>query len=271
MTALDLQPANLAARRPVDTQLVGGSFFMLVLLALGFAGLLSDARLLDGDPVWAKPTKFAAATLVHLVTLALVARLLSETLRHGWVMRITVPVVLFCSVAELGYIFVQAAAQQHSHFNLATPFHAAMYSAMGIGAVLLTAGAAVIGVLVARDRTAQLGAGLRLGVALGLIGGTVLTILVAGYLGGNGGHYVGQHPAGGSVVPVFGWSLETGDLRPAHFLALHMMQAVPLIGLALDRIAPARAGLLAILAAIGWTGLTLIVFAQAVAGQPLLG
>ncbi|MEL6235143.1 MAG: hypothetical protein AAFR46_12120 [Pseudomonadota bacterium] len=271
MTALDLQGTTSTANRPVDTQLVAGSFFMLVLLALGFAGLLTDARLIDGGSVWAKPTKFAAATLLHLATLGILARLLSDRLRHGWAMRITVPVVLFCAVAELGYIFVQAAAQEHSHFNLSTPFHAAMYSAMGIGAVLLTAGAAVLGVLIARDRAAQIGAGLRRGAVLGLIGGTVLTIAVAGYLGNNGGHFVGLHPEGGSVVPVFGWSLETGDLRPAHFLALHMMQAVPLIGLAFDRIAPARAGGLTTLVAIGWAALTLAVFAQALAGQPLLG
>ena len=51
---------------------------------------------------------------------------------------------------ELAYIFIQAGAAQHSHFNLETAFHVWMYRLMAIGAVTLIAAAAVIGVLVWR-------------------------------------------------------------------------------------------------------------------------
>ncbi|MEM9049482.1 MAG: hypothetical protein AAGC92_12265 [Pseudomonadota bacterium] len=262
--------AKPRAKLPADRHLVSGTAFMGLLLLLGLAGLATDYRLLDGEQVWVKPTKFALAVTLHLATLAVIAARLSEPYRRGWAMTLTVPVVLVCAVGEMAYIILQAAAQEHSHFNIATPFHAAMYSAMGIGAVLLTGGAAVIGLLAARDRNAALRPGLRRGVVLGLIGGTVLTILVAGYLGSNNGHFVGTHPEGGAAVPLIGWSLETGDLRPAHFFALHIMQALPLIGLAFDRFAPARAAALTGLAALVWVGLTLAVFIQALAGLPLL-
>lgn len=258
-----------AGAAPADRQLVAGTALMGLLVALTLAGLATDPRLLDGANVWMKPAKFAASVGLHLATLAFFASRLSPEMRLGPAMRIAVPVLLLCTIFEMGYIILQAAAREHSHFNTADAFHAAMYTAMGIGAVILTAGAALLALLIARDRGADLTPGLRLGAILGLSGGTVLTILVAGYMGGNGGHFTGIHPEGGATVPLLGWSLETGDLRPAHFLALHMMQAMPLAGLALDRWRPGAAtGAVPWVAAM-WVALTLGAFALALAGRPL--
>jgi hypothetical protein len=72
---------------------------------------------------------------------------------------------------------------------------------------------------------------------------------------------------GGAVIPLFGWSAVVGDLRPAHFLALHAMQVLPLAAWALR----GRGGVGAVWVAGGlWTALTLAVFAQALAGLPLV-
>jgi len=38
-----------------------------------------------------------------------------------------------------------------------------------------------------------------------------------------------------SKIPVVGWSREVGDLRIPHFIATHMMQILPLLGLFLDK------------------------------------
>ena len=63
----------------------------------------------------------------------------------------------------------------------------------------------------------------------------MLTLVTAGALSSNGGHFVGVPGAGAGTVPLFGWSTSVGDLRPAHFLALHAMQALPLLGWLADR------------------------------------
>jgi hypothetical protein len=157
----------------------------------------------------------------------------------------------------------------HSHFSVQTPFTALMYTLMGIGAVALVLGIGAIGGLAWRDRAARFGPALRLGVGLGFGLSALLTLAVAGYLGGNGSHFVGTPSPGAAALPWLGWSLEVGDLRPAHFLALHAMQALPLLGLWLDRrggASPRRMWA----AAAAYAGVTAAVFVQALLGLPLL-
>jgi hypothetical protein len=132
----------------------------------------------------------------------------------------------------------------------------------------LVAGIAAVGWLAGKDREARLGPALREGVRWGFGLSAALTLLTAGYLAGHGGHFVGTPTVDGSVIPVLGWSAEVGDLRPAHFLALHAMQAVPLLGWWQDR---RGAGTRAVRAfAIVYALLTLAVFAQALMGEPII-
>jgi hypothetical protein len=82
------------------------------------------------------------------------------------------------------------------------------------------------------------------------------------------GHFIGT-PVTGAVVPIMGWSREVGDLRVAHFLAMHALHAVPLIGVAamgLSNLALARGLVWA--GALGYAALTAITFVHALAGQP---
>jgi hypothetical protein len=74
--------------------------------------------------------------------------------------------------------------------------------------------------------------------------------------------------AGGLLL--FGWSRNGGDLRVPHFFATHIMQALPLLALTLDRIRPDRArvgiwiGALLSIALVGAT------FVQAASGRPFI-
>jgi hypothetical protein len=249
----------------------GTAALMLVLTVPTLLLLSLDRRLLDGTSIWAKPLKFELSLALHFATLALVVGALSVRWRHGPLLRGIAWASAACALFEIAYILVQAARQEGSHFNLSTPFHAAMYSAMAAGAVVITVAAGAVGGAACFDAGARLGPATRVAVAVGLIGGTLLTLVVAFRMGGALDHHVGSEPAGAARMPLTGWSLAVGDRRVPHFFATHMMQAVPLAGLLLDRLlarGPAVAAVLAVAAL--WTILTLALFHQANAGLPLV-
>ena len=65
----------------------------------------------------------------------------------------------------------------------------------------------------------------RLAVVIGLVLTFVLGASVGGVLSG-------MQPPETATLPLIGWSLSGGDLRPAHFLGIHVQQLLPLVGLA---------------------------------------
>ncbi|TGD99047.1 hypothetical protein [Methylobacterium nonmethylotrophicum] len=245
---------------------------LLALCAATSVAWLLDGRQIGGESVWVKPIKFQLSLALHCATLALVASGLAGTWRDGALLRW----VAFASIAatgfEVAYIMVQAGRQQASHFNRDTPFLAAMYAAMAVGAVVITVAAAIVGAVAWADAGARFGPALRLAVALGLIGGTVLTLIVAFRMGGALTRHVGLEAPGAARMPLTGWSLTVGDRRVPHFFATHMMQAVPLAGLIAERTLPRAPAVGAVLlVAAGWVALTLWFFAQANRGEPVLG
>jgi len=243
--------------------------FAIALLAGCAAAGAVDARTFQDANVWLKPAKFALSFVVLFATLALVVERLSEPVREGRTMRITLGAMTLAFWAEMAYIGIQAGRAQASHFNVGTPMAGLLYSLMGVGAVTLVVGVGLIGVLAWRDLDANLGPALRRGVFLGFVLSTVATLITAGVLSSRGGHFVGMPSDGAAVIPLLGWSGEVGDLRPAHFLALHAMQVLPLLGLWLDRRGGGATSTLSA-AAVVYGALTVAVFAQALMGMPLL-
>ncbi|MEM1361127.1 MAG: hypothetical protein AAGF94_05355 [Pseudomonadota bacterium] len=241
------------------------------ILLLTLSAYVVDERLLGDAPVWAKPAKFASSFVVLFATIAWLETRLSEPWRDGWLLSATLVVMGTALVAEMGYIIFQAAQAEASHFNYATPFHAFMYTTvMFVGALALVAAIGIYGFAAALDKEAELPPGVRWGVVWGFALSFVLTVIVAGYMGGQSGHHVGTPSLDAARIPFLGWSGEVGDLRPAHFLSLHAMQALPLFGWVVDRQNLARPRYAVSVAAVIYTVLTLAVFAQALAGQPLI-
>jgi hypothetical protein len=269
MSLLDAYPTSIRTAPPAQFLVL--TIVSIVFLLLGVAWSLVDARQVVGAAVWMKPVKFALSFVVFFATIALVEARLSETVRDGWLLRVIAWVMAAAFLPEMAYMTYQAALAKPSHFNTGTPFHAFMYQAvMASGAVALVLGAAVIGVIAKRDRSARLGDGLRTGIFLGFPLTFVLTMVTAGYLSTNGGHFVGLHPEGAAVLPLLGWSGVTGDLRPAHFAAMHAMQVLPLLGLWLDRRSSGSPTRILWIGSALYGGLTMAVFAQALMGMPLL-
>lgn len=242
--------------------------FMIALFVVTLPALFLDARVIDGVSVWLKPLKFNISLALHFVTLAILARQLPRKIRTGPSLSIFAIAAMASLVLEQIYIMIQAARARRSHFNFDTTIEAQMYALMGIGALLLVAVAIVLGIQILRKGDPSR-PGLRLGSILGLLVGSVVTILFAGYMSSSGSHWVGAHPDGGASVPFFGWSREVGDLRPAHFVALHMMQSLPLIGFLADKFT-AKPRLIVGAAMVVQLGLSVALFLQALSGHPFL-
>ena len=268
MASPDLSVRSAPAAAPSE-------FLTLTVVSVVLLGLMAlwgtvESRLIDGVPVWMKPLKFALSFVILFGTLALIEPRLSARARAGWPLRLTGWAMAAAYLFEMAYMIFMAAQAEASHFNLSTPFHETMYSLMGLGAVTLIAGVAVFGWVVRGDADGALGDGLREGVWLGGLLTFGLTFLVAGYLSAAGGPFVGDHTAGAPTIPLLGWSGVTGDLRPAHFAATHALQALPLLGLWLDRRGVARPRRAVRNAAVGYVVLTGALFVQALSGLPLL-
>lgn len=251
----------------VTRVLLATGLFMLAAFVVFTPAWLLDPRILDGANVWTKPQKFNISLSLHFVTLAILAQLLSREIRTGWPMRIFAYLAVAGLVFEFIYVGVQAGRARRSHYNFETNFEALMYAMMGLGAVLMIAIALVMAIQIYRkgDRS---GKGLWLGSILGLSFGFVTTMIFAQYMSMSGRYVGGDLNHIGEIVPFFGWSREFGDLRPAHFVSLHLMQTLPLAGYLADRFkwpaVPVVAGL-----CIVQLGLATALFVQALSGNPI--
>lgn len=243
---------------------------LVVLFGLTLVAWAIDDRIINRESVWAKPLKFEASLAMHFATLALALGLVNQS--SGWALGLSITAVasIAATAFEILYILVQAARQEPSHFNLSNGFYTTMYVMMAVGAVVITLAAGVVGVAVLLDPKPGASSALSFGFVLGLVGGALLTLVTAFRMGGALDHHNGSEIAGALRMPLTGWSLTVGDRRVPHFLATHMMQALPIAGaLAGSLLAPPLAVAAVVLSAILWTILTLLAFAQANAGVPL--
>jgi hypothetical protein len=229
-----------------------------------------DRRHLSGANVWAKPFKFALSLSIHYATFAVIAHYLPTGDRQGSGNVFLAVVSSAAGIGELAYIALQAARARHSHFNVSTPIEAAASILMGVGALIVIAPAGVIGCELMLSPPATWPMAVTTGTAAGLLGGAVLTVVTAGRMGSVRSHFVANPPGQDRTMPVTGWSLDGADLRPAHFLATHMMQAVPIASLIAVQLLPASIAVaMSVLAATAWTALTLALFSWTKKGMPL--
>jgi hypothetical protein len=259
-----------------------------VLAVLFCVGLVVDGRTVLGEPVWLKPLKFAVSFGLYTATLAWMFALFPRWRRTLWTLGTAVTAAC---VLETVIITYQAARGQRSHFNYTTPMDAQLQELMGMGAVVLLLGTLAIGALLVWQRRVDrpMSWAIRIGVLVSVAGMAIGPLMTqptpdqeAVLETGAEAHTVGAHtvdaPDGGPGLPVTSWSTEGGDLRIAHFVGLHGLQALPLLALGLGAAAPrvrllrgegTRTALVAVAGA-GYTGAVALLAWQALRGQPLL-
>lgn len=241
---------------------VAGATALLILPSL--AGLILDPRQVAGINPWIKPLKFETSVVVYLLTLGWMLLNLPASPRPRRILASGVALSMACEIAA---IVLQAARGVGSHFNESTPFDAAVFAIMGLFITLNTAMVFWLLILYLITPSALPPAvlwGVRLGLVLFLLASIEGFFIVR-----NMAHTVGA-PDGGPGLPFLNWSTQFGDLRVAHFLGMHAIQILPLLGFLLSRrhrtsgVAPVAAAFTLLSAAFVYTLL------QAFAARPFL-
>ncbi len=208
---------------------------------LALAGLALLWLCLPATPILAvhpatKPLKFGISIGLFLGSLAYLVPMLtaSPALRRGlaWTL-------VLCMIAEMLPIAVQALRGTTSHFNTRSAVNSAWWGLMFV-AIVVTTIAMVAIALLATVRPLQLPNGQAVNSLSAAAWRAALWIfLLAAYsgfaMGGRMQHSVGGAD-GGAGLPVVNWSTQHGDLRVAHFFALHALQTLPVVAWALHRI-----------------------------------
>jgi hypothetical protein len=264
LNEIALQPARsilaeLDARQPY---LARFGWAMLAMTAFCLLAMTLDPRSINGVSVWVKPAKFAFSFVAWSWTLAWAWGVLDRGTRDGWTARVILWGTLAASGYEQGWITLRAALGLPSHFAK-DALGGFMYSLMGVGAVALVGLAALLGLLVLLRGDAAQPRPWRLAVGLGLVLGGVLGGISGASISALDTPKIGGTAADAANLAPFFWSRDGGDLRIAHFLAVHVMQALPTLALLGAGTGMVWAG------AAGWTALSVAAYALALAGVPL--
>lgn len=216
---------------------------------VSLAGLFIDPRLILEKPAWAKTFKFSVSFMFYTPTLLWMLSLVPTRRRLAyWVGTVIGGTLL----AELVIVVIQAVRGEAMHFNVSTPFNDALWTAMS-GGIMVFYLFFLVAVIVLWQQFMEnpvLKWAVRLGLVLTVIGfgeGFLMTgpnaaqaeALASGQtLDLIGAHTVGSAsvtPDSGPGLPLLGWSTQHGDLRIGHFIGIHALQAIPLLGYFLTR------------------------------------
>lgn len=188
-----------------------------------------DSRLVMGINPWIKPIKFAVSITIYVWT---VAWLLEYLRLPSWAKRIISWGISISMLTEIACIAAQAARGTTSHYNVNTPLNAAIFSTMGAMIALNSVLALVLLILFSTGRHEVPRPylwGIRSGLVIFLAASAIGGMMIA-----HGSHSVGITD-GGPGLPIVNWSTKGGDLRAAHFLGLHALQVLPIVGFLISR------------------------------------
>ncbi|MEM8861813.1 MAG: hypothetical protein AAGD96_26115, partial [Chloroflexota bacterium] len=200
--------------------------------------------------------------------------------------------ILTAIFGTLGILIItlQVFRNTTSHFNNSTPFDTFLYNLMGVDVIIVWVANLAVAVLLFRQKFINpiLGWSIRFGLILGLIGAALGFTMNAneteaqaaasaatGSSATFGAHSIGVEDGEEPKIPFVGWNSESGDLRVSHFLGLHGLQAIPLLGIFLmnlktPRLSELKRTQLLFIGAIGYFSLMMLTYWQALRGQSII-
>jgi hypothetical protein len=218
--------------------------YSLICLAVSVSGLCFDHRHINNEHAWIKPCKFSISFTLYGLTMTWLGQYL---LRHRKFFHGTCIAALIGGVLELSAIVLQVLRGTTSHFNTGTPFDHSVFILVKVAIMPVALAVVAIFILLLRQKELPpvVGSALHWAVFLtivGLIPGILMILpdplqdAITQYKQFDG-HTVG-FPEGGPGLPWLGWSTVAGDLRIAHFVGIHALQVLPLIGFAIMKLLP---------------------------------
>ena len=218
----------------------------LILVPIYAAAAILDPRLITNAPAFIKPLKFILSSGIYLATFLFLITLVSG--KHRW-LQITAGITAIGLFIENIIITAQAIRGIPSHFNYTTDFDILLFNIMGGTIMLLAVLNLLLGIWFFFQRLPDpvIAWGIRTGVLITFAGMVVAVLMTSGptptqraqFEAGERPSAIGAHSVGvedgGPGLPFFGWSTEGGDLRVPHFVGLHAMQVLPLLGYLLSR------------------------------------
>ena len=247
---------------------------------------LVDPLVITGAPAWIKPLKFAISIAIYSGTFVW---LLTYVQGRRRLVKLAAHITGLGLLVEMALIAMQVMRGTSSHFNVSTPFDAAVFSIMGGMISTVAFFNLVLAILLIRQSLpdAVFSWGLRLGVLISFVGMLVAFLMtmptpaqLEAAQAGAGMMQAGAHSVGvadgGPGLPLLGWSTEGGDLRIPHFFGLHAMQVLPLVAALLalpwtQRRLPLRQRVALVwTTGLGYLGLVTLLTWQALRGQSIV-
>ena len=160
---------------------------------------------------------------------------------------------------------MQASRGVASHFNVTTAFDGLIFSFMGILILMNTFILIWITIQFLKLKNANAYVwGIRLGLVI-----LILASAEGGYMASKLSHAVNA-PNEAIGLPFLGWSKAGGDLRIAHFLGIHALQFLPLIGWQIKKLNLKNPIMMTCLLALLYGIMVCYFFYQAILGIPIL-
>ncbi|GCE20095.1 hypothetical protein [Dictyobacter kobayashii] len=253
---------------------------MLPVILIAVVGLMVDHQVITGAPAWMKPLKFAISTIIYCFTFVY---LLTFVRGHRRLVKAAGMTMAISLAVEIVLVTLQVVRGTSSHFNLSTPFDSIVFRMMGGTIGFLFIAAIVLAVVLLRQRLADSAWNwaLRFSIISAIVGMAVACLmliptsaqLASPSTGIMGAHSVGVVD-GGPGLPIVGWSTIGGDLRIPHFVGLHGLQVLLVVGWLINLtrfwLTLRQRVNLVVIAGLSYLGLIALLTWQALRGQSII-